>query len=233
MSNTVSEVWSSFASHRRFHPNHDPFLYTINSNADSKSHSVISVPDKTQTAGYAYMASGTITMVNKFCFSTMLHETGHSLDFHGAYSQYPTSLFSDSELWHSAVGNDSNVPDNYAGSNYMEDLAQSTVVATFDLNVPGGFRRFQNDWQFVEHQYTMVQQQLGVMLAPGGFCTTRLTNSVVVPVPLSGLNSTSGANSTLQRRTGRTPPPDVSLPGGITEIQPTEHSTEEACRHTS
>ena len=113
----------------------------------------------------------------------MMHEVGHSLDAHA----YPGSSLSCSPKWQAAYDQDSKVPDNYARTNFVEDVAQNTVIAAYDLNVPnGGLGTIQQDWHSIHNQYELVKKEqaaAGDLLKPGGKCTQRLNNSQ--PVKMS------------------------------------------------
>ena len=114
----------------------------------------------------------------------MLHEVGHALDF----TAYADNVLSKSKNWENAYNQDSKVVDDYARVNFAEDVAQNTVVAAFDLNVPEGLRTFPGDhyWSSIQHQYELVKKEqadAGNLLIPGGMCTQRLENSRPVPIP--------------------------------------------------
>ncbi|KAL5043456.1 hypothetical protein BDW71DRAFT_188118 [Aspergillus fruticulosus] len=108
-----------------------------------------------------------------------LHETGHSLDLLGAYGD---GALSSSQEWLDAYNADSNVPDNYARSNQVENVAQNTVVAVYDKNVPGGFPGVQGDYAKIQNQYTLVEDKAGDQIIPGGTCDRHLENSETVPM---------------------------------------------------
>jgi len=102
--------------------------------------------------------------------TVFIHETGHSLDFLGAYDDKPLST---SANWLQNYAQDTNVPDPYAGTNQAENVAQNTVVACFNEVVPGGFGTVEKDWGKVFHQFATVQTEAvnaGNLLVPGGTC---------------------------------------------------------------
>ena len=114
----------------------------------------------------------------------MLHEVGHGLDV-TAYADNPLSS---SKTWENAYNQDSKVPDPYSRTNFAEDVAQTTIIAAFDLNVPGGLRTFpgDRDWSSIQHQYELLkkeQGEAGNVLIPGGTCTERIPNSQPVQIP--------------------------------------------------
>lgn len=116
--------------------------------------------------------------------TVMMHEVGHSLD----WNDYRNSPLSSSDGWQSAYNNDSKVPDAYASTNFMEDVAQNTVIATYDLVVPGGLGTMNQDWHSIQHQYELIRKEQAEadtsnLLIPGGECVHRLNNSQAVPMP--------------------------------------------------
>ena len=64
----------------------------------------------------------------------LIHEVGHSLDAH-AYDE----VLSESEDWKNKVSLDSAVPNDYAKTNPAEDVAESSIIATYNIVVPGGY----------------------------------------------------------------------------------------------
>lgn len=125
----------------------------------------------------------------------LIHETGHSLDLQGAYPDHPLSK---SKAWLDAFAADSKVPDGYAQSRMIEDVAQSTVVAMYDLVVPGGVGKVQKHANEIWNQYFVIQKEAsaaGNLLVPGGTCWRRFPNSP--PVPVVDSNQRQGHN---QRR---------------------------------
>ncbi|KAI9660571.1 MAG: hypothetical protein M1821_009923 [Bathelium mastoideum] len=163
---------------------------------------VITVPS---TDGHAFNSNGNIVffrpvddMVNVF-----VHETGHSLDLLGAYG----FQLSDSDDWWNNYNQDPDVPDPYSAADALEDVAQNTVVATFNENVNGGFGTVEPNWGEVFHQYATVitvAAQSGEgnsIITPGenAQCSHRLTNSAPV-------NADGSATSRVRRDVG-----DVTL----------------------
>lgn len=150
--------------------------------------------------------------------SVYLHETGHSLDVN-AYADSKPRL-SNSSRWDAEYQQDSKVPDTYSAFDAREDVAQNTVVAAYDLNVPGGFASVEPDWASIQHQFKLIekeQKDAGDLLIPGGTCTKRMENSQ--PVKISGKSS---------RRRGAAVP-DVTLAEGLEIIPPSYFSTEGSC----
>ncbi|KAH8891452.1 putative conidiation-specific protein, partial [Thozetella sp. PMI_491] len=110
---------------------------------------VVDVPSDN---GWAFEWDGTITFIRPVddMVTTIVHETGHSLDLSGAYAD---KSLSDSDNWWNNYDQDTHVPDPYAQSNMIEDVAQNTVVALYNENVPGGFGGIEPGWQSIFHQY--------------------------------------------------------------------------------
>ena len=189
---------------------------------------MILLPDK---QGWAYNQAGNIAMfdsVEKMAQSVFIHETGHSLDLLGAYSEHPLSS---SQLWLDQYNLDSNVPDGYAQTNQVENVAQNTVVATFDENVKGGFCSVEKNCKGNEHQRDTLKSEAdkaapGNILQPGGQCTHRLENSNPVP------QTKNKGVSRIMRRAGNGEAPDVSLSGNVQVISPVDFNTREHCNHS-
>ncbi|KAL4798403.1 hypothetical protein BDV19DRAFT_356946 [Aspergillus venezuelensis] len=135
-----------------------------------------------------------------------LHETGHSLDLLGAYGD----VLSSSTEWENAYNADSNVPDNYARSNQVENVAQNTVVGVYDTVVPGGFPGVQPNYANIENQYTLLKDKAGNQIQPGGTCDRHLENSDTV--------SMSGSSSKRDVRMARAAKHDSAFKGKYTNI---------------
>ena len=202
--------------------------------ARSRVRSLISLPD-TGDHGYylngfiALFDTGTASGTGKKVWSYLFlitHEVGHALDFSNAYADKPLSS---SQNWKNAYDQDSKVPDSYAQTNFAEDLAQNTVVAAFDLNVPGGLATLpgNRDWSSFHHQYELVKKEqgdAGGLLRPGGNCTQRLQNSKVVQVPTSRKMGRDMRGMTMME--GK---PNVDLAEGLEIIPPPKGSTMGTC----
>lgn len=90
------------------------------------------------TSPHAYtLSTGDIHMFGDISEEAWLHEATHTMDFAA-----PNTL-SGQDAWRDAVRNDSCVPDNYAGTNAMEDFAQVSVIKIYSLlhdgELPPGF----------------------------------------------------------------------------------------------
>lgn len=161
---------------------------------------VIDLSDPKSHVNSAATDNGTIMLFNHVDkgVTVYIHETGHCLDG-AAYSEKKLHL---SKLWSESYNNDSMVPDNYAGTNFNEDVAQVTVVATYNLNVPGGFQSVEPHWRNIYHQLTTLeteQRLAGNLLIRGGRCMQRVPASK--PVLISGgLSTTSPHNTTITRK---------------------------------
>ncbi|TQV95245.1 hypothetical protein V2A60_009709 [Cordyceps javanica] len=169
---------------------------------------VIDLPDKGR---HAYEWDGTVTFfaAGEHMMTVIAHETGHSLDLSGAY---PDRSLSNSDRWWREYDQDSHVPDPYSASNAIEDVAQNTVVAVHDVNVPGGYPGVEPGWAGIVHQLHLVEAEAreagegNSILIPGHNrqCTHRMPASK--PVPIGGGGKRRGAA------------PDVSLRSGVEVI---------------
>lgn len=113
--------------------------------------------------------------------SVFIHETGHVLDARA----YRGGKLSNSTTWLDSYNKDSGVPDNYAGTNLLEDVAQMTVVAAYDLNVPGGFMGVEPAWRDISNQLVNIeswQRLAGNLLVRGGRCVNKVAPSPAVPI---------------------------------------------------
>lgn len=126
----------------------------------------------------AYNRGGNIVFFGEAAgdMDVFIHESGHSLDLLGSMDQDGAHL-SSSDTFQNAVAADSNVPDNYAGTNYIEDVAQNVVVAVYDRNVPNGFPGVQPNAAAIQNQYHAVENAAGDTLVPGGACDRHLQDS--------------------------------------------------------
>ncbi|KAI4194460.1 MAG: hypothetical protein LQ350_007759 [Teloschistes chrysophthalmus] len=166
----------------------------------------------TPTATSLSSTASTVTL------TVFIHESGHSLDLLGAYADKPLSA---SQNWLDNYNQDSAVPDPYAQTNQVENVAQNTVVDSYNLNVPGGFGGLEPGWQKMFHQYATVQTEqrnAGNLLVPGGTCTSRLVNSA--PVMQAGKR---------RRGTFLGSKPNIALPSDENVIPAKEFSTPSTC----
>jgi len=155
--------------------------------------------------------------------TVFLHESGHSLDLLGAYAD---KSLSGSVTWNKSYTLDSNVPDPYSQTNLVEDVAQVTVVSSFDLNVPGGIRSVEPHWHNISQQFWTLQReakQAGGLLVPGekGNCTHRLVNSAAVAQVSSKRMTRSLGNK-----------PNVTLSHDVKIIPPKDFHTGNSCKRT-
>ncbi|CBF89557.1 hypothetical protein AN0402.2 [Aspergillus nidulans FGSC A4] len=118
----------------------------------------------------------------------MIHESAHGLDGFAAFGENLSS----SDGFLAAYDADTHVPDNYARSSQAENVAQNTVVAVYDKNVPGGFPGVQEQYTAILNQYSYIQDKAGDALVPGGTCDRHLENSEIVVL-------SSAANTTVSR----------------------------------
>ncbi|KAL4807440.1 hypothetical protein BDV18DRAFT_151478 [Aspergillus unguis] len=130
-------------------------------------------------ANWAFNSNGNIALsgTTDKNLDVILHETGHSLDLLGAYGD---EALSSQQEWLDAYDADECVPDNYAQSSQVENVAQNTVVGIYDKNVPGGLPGIQPDYTKIEHQYSLLQDKAGDLIVQGGMCDRHLENSDIV-----------------------------------------------------
>ncbi|KAL8690638.1 MAG: hypothetical protein Q9218_003952 [Villophora microphyllina] len=188
---------------------------------------IIVLPD---TFVHAYNEDGSIVVFDipsgGAGFELFLHESGHSLDFQGAY--VGGKQLSNNQDWWNNYNQDPNVPDPYSATNAMEDVAQNTVIAAYNVQVPGGFGMLEPQWQKVHHQYATVetwQREAGNLLVPGDTCGRRLPNSKTVRE--DGSKPTS---KKMMARAKLSKKPDTSLAEGIQELPVNKASTRESCK---
>ncbi|KAL4884501.1 hypothetical protein BJY04DRAFT_182616 [Aspergillus karnatakaensis] len=132
----------------------------------------------------------------------MIHEAAHGLDGFAAFGEN----LSTSQKFLDAYNADTHVPDDYARSSQAENVAQNTVVAVYDRNVPGGFPGVQPEYEGILNQYTVIKDLGGDALIPGGTCDRHLENSETV---------STTANSRLFRKGEK---PDTSFKGSYGNI---------------
>ncbi|KAL8718416.1 MAG: hypothetical protein Q9225_004444 [Loekoesia sp. 1 TL-2023] len=185
---------------------------------------VVALPD---TFGHALNSNGNLVMydITGDLLTLYLHETAHSLDFHDAYNG---GQLSNSQNWIDNYNQDPNVPDPYAQSNAVEDVAQNTVIAAYNVQVPGGYGGIEPQANNIFHQYATVQtwqRESGNLLVPGGTCGRRLDNSETVPVDDGGSKLRRGVRARGEK-------PDTSLGEGIEVIERKEFHTGDSCSRT-
>lgn len=174
---------------------------------------VIDVPAE---AGWAFEFDGTVTFLGPKddMMPVIIHETGHSLDLSGAYAD---NTMSSSDRWWDNYNQDSHVPDGYAATNAVEDVAQNTVVAVFNENYPGGFGAIEPDFINISHQYfTLISEAIDAgkgnnLFKPGQSeqCTHRMAPTP--PVQIGGAKVRSVHNR-------RGAAPVVELSNNVTKI---------------
>ncbi|KAL4763439.1 uncharacterized protein BDW70DRAFT_131740 [Aspergillus foveolatus] len=126
----------------------------------------------------------------------MIHESAHGLDGFAAFGE----SFSSSDGFLAAYDADTHVPDNYARSSQAENVAQNTVVAVYDKNVPGGFPGVQEQYTAILNQYSYIQDKAGDALVPGGTCDRHLENSETVVLSSAANTTVSSARRGMAAR---------------------------------
>ncbi|RDW70674.1 uncharacterized protein DSM5745_08185 [Aspergillus mulundensis] len=140
----------------------------------------------------------------------MIHESAHGLDGFAAFGEN----LSTSEGFLAAYDADTHVPDDYARSSQAENVAQNTVVAVYDKNVPGGFPGVQEQYTAILNQYSYIEDKAGDALLPGGTCDRHLENSETVVLG-SAANATV---SRVRRAAGAWKVPQSGLKGEYSKI---------------
>ena len=79
--------------------------------------------------------------------STLIHEFSHSIDWH-ALTQYG-SPFSGTSNWIDNYNQDSASPTGYARTNWMEDFAETGMVAVYDRVSGGKFGDIEPSWNSI------------------------------------------------------------------------------------
>ena len=180
-------------------------------------------------------------------FETLLHETGHSLDHH-AYKPNGAQL-SQTKEWTDAVTADAKVSDTYGASTLAENVAQMTVIAAYDVNVPGHFQKIEPKWRDIQNTLALMrktQTDAGDLLIPSGMCTRRIENPKPLPIKRkvrrrSQLDVEADSDDELDLvesdtvlgggPSRRSEMPDVSLAEGLEVIPPSKHGIEYRCEH--
>ncbi|KAI4158378.1 MAG: hypothetical protein LQ342_007508 [Letrouitia transgressa] len=184
---------------------------------------IISLPD---SSAWGYNSEGNIAMMGDVAVdnpAAFIHEAGHSLDHLNGYM--PDQELSSSQNWLDNYNQDTNVPNNYAQTNQQENVAENTIVDTFNLVVPGGFGMVQPNWGAIFHQYATIdtkQREGGNLLVPGGTCAHRLENSEAIQL---------GGSSRIKVRLLREKP-NVELSKDVRVIPRKKFHTRDICALT-
>lgn len=137
---------------------------------------------------------------------------------------------SSSQKWINNYEQDTNVPDTYARSNMFEDVAQNSVIAAYNLNVPGGLATLNKNFNSIFHQYATIetaQRHAGNLLVAGGSCGKRLDNSK--PVRVDGGSKLKSRVVGTRAEVGEMP--NVDLAPELEVIEPKEFNTQDHCAH--
>ncbi|KAI4241317.1 MAG: hypothetical protein L6R40_004623 [Gallowayella cf. fulva] len=191
---------------------------------------VVSIPS---TNGYAYNLNANVVMFGSTISNlpVFIHESAHSLDVQNAYKDKPLSS---SAKWLSGYNQDTHVPDSYAQTNQVENVAQNTVIESYQRNVPGGFCGLNKDCRKIFHQYATVdteQREAGNLTIPGGKCRKKLPNSE--PVAVAGSTSrVMAADVQAMAALPVVPKPDVGIKAHLEILQDVPFDTKEACKGT-
>ena len=120
------------------------------------------------------------------------------------------------------------MPDAYAGTNFLEDVAQNTVIATYDLVVPGGLGNMREDWHSIQHQYELIKREQADalttnLLVPGGQCVYRVANSKAVRISDKKTRRATRGVTVLEGE------PNTDLAEGLGVLEPSGFSTAQSC----
>ncbi|KAL8686948.1 MAG: hypothetical protein Q9218_006744 [Villophora microphyllina] len=204
---------------------------------------VVTLPDKD---AWAQNVDGDIAFYGEAMsnLNIYIHESGHSLDLLGAYNGYRNYTWaeavhhglSSSEEWLENYNQDSMVPDPYAQTNQRENVAQNTVITSYQRNVPGGFTGLNPNASTIFHQWAAIDTnqreaynattgEAGNLLIPGGVCTKRLPNNDAVLVDDSYAGPFSRIMAALLK--GK---PDTALSEGMELIEEVSFNTGDSCK---
>jgi hypothetical protein len=110
---------------------------------------------------------------------------------------------------------------------HPQNVAQNTVIASYNENVPGRFPSVEPKFLAILHQYATIIDYArragngGSLIIPGGTCTKRLMNSAAVQVSQNG--------TTVRRTNKRGMMPDVRLSARMEVIPSREFHTGKSC----
>ncbi|KAL8375845.1 hypothetical protein RB595_007120 [Gaeumannomyces hyphopodioides] len=138
------------------------------------------------TSTHAYALGNQVVFFNQVdTIGVYLHEVAHTVDFGSGYA-VSAQLHSD-PVWLKAYNADSAVPDNYARTNQVENIAQFPGLALFDQLVSGGVRSIEPNVARIANQLATLKDQAargdygGDVLGQRNSCSARYANSAAVP----------------------------------------------------
>ncbi|KAL8405003.1 hypothetical protein RB594_009763 [Gaeumannomyces avenae] len=139
---------------------------------------------------HAYALGNQVVFFNQVdTIGVYLHEVAHNFDFSSGYNV--SGRLADNQIWLNAYNADSAVPDGYARSNQVENVAQFPGLALFDQLVAGGVRSIEPNVGRIANQLATVKDQAargdygGSVFGQNEGCTARYANSVAVPAVAS------------------------------------------------
>ncbi|KAL7620913.1 hypothetical protein AAE478_008223 [Parahypoxylon ruwenzoriense] len=137
----------------------------------------------------AYSTGDTIVAADEyFKLYILTHEISHSIDSHatvpGVTPPEGGGGLSVSKAWMDLFNHDTAAVTRYARSSWPENLAESGVVALFDIVVPGGVGTINPNWTSVFRQYGTYKTHYGHIVTPGAksSCTHRIQDSEIVRI---------------------------------------------------
>ncbi|KAI3327337.1 hypothetical protein HD806DRAFT_550857 [Xylariaceae sp. AK1471] len=143
-------------------------------------------------------------------YNILIHEISHSLDASALTHDLGNDKdFSTGHLWQDEYFKDEHSISDYGMTSWQEDLADSGVIAMYDLVVPGGIHQVQPNWTQIQHQYTTFQKNFADFIKPNSKCecTHRLNNSEPIATRKEAMAGRLGS------------PPDVSFRSNIKIIE--------------
>ncbi|KAI5867483.1 hypothetical protein GGS23DRAFT_179519 [Durotheca rogersii] len=148
-------------------------------------HVMIMEFDKMKPAA-AYSVADIIAISDEFYMHHIFtHELSHSLDSHievPGVTPPNSGGFSSTKAWKDMFDEDTAAISEYGRSGWPENLADSGVVALFDIVVPGGAGTINPNWTSCFHQYANYKTAYGHVVTPGVKlnCTKRVDDSPIV-----------------------------------------------------
>ncbi|KAI0835486.1 hypothetical protein F5Y06DRAFT_306235 [Hypoxylon sp. FL0890] len=148
-------------------------------------HIIVLKPKDLQGAAAASNDDNIEFSEDSWCLYILVHEISHSLDSHvfiPGVTQPDQDRLSDSQTWKDQFSQDSATVSEYARTLWTEDLAETGIIALYDIVVPGGADTLSKNSHDVYHQYSTYQKYYGDLITPGKKtnCTSRLMNSQMV-----------------------------------------------------
>jgi hypothetical protein len=109
---------------------------------------LIAIPTFKKPSVAGASAEGNILIKDDaWAYNILIHELSHALDSHAlTHDLGEDHAFSSGHLWQKQYSQDERSISQYGATSWHEDLADSGVIAIYDLVVPGGIRQLQPNW---------------------------------------------------------------------------------------